>query len=367
MGHRPRRDAPGAFFHVDNRGIAGRPIFEGADDIRYFESRLARAVRRGLIEVLAFTVLLTHFHLLLRSPAGRLSEAMQWIENQYARRYNRKRKRDGPLLRGRFWSNRADGSAYRRAIVRYLDHNAVAAGVVEDGATYPFGSRILYAGESGPIWLARAWVESRAAEAAGAPSYRPEHYERAFPAKNAARLKDLVERRLRYAGEDEDPTDDLWDAAPERIREWMRKRSWNADRSDPGVPIVAPQDVLAVVAAARARRPDWELRRRRARHPAWLPATVALLRDVAGATFTECAALLDLSSRAHLRREYEAHATALSSDPGYAEELAHLARTAIRVGLGDEEPPAPASNPPPPGRRDEVRICSGTEWTLEGA
>ena len=65
MPRLPRRDAPGRWFHVMNRGIARRTVFESREDVRYFLSRVARAVRRGEIEVHSFCIMATHFHLLV--------------------------------------------------------------------------------------------------------------------------------------------------------------------------------------------------------------------------------------------------------------------------------------------------------------
>lgn len=64
-----------------NRGIARRSVFESRADVRYFLSRLARAVRRRELEVHAYCVMTTHYHLLVRSPLGRLSEGMRRIQN----------------------------------------------------------------------------------------------------------------------------------------------------------------------------------------------------------------------------------------------------------------------------------------------
>ena len=101
MARRPRQDDPGTWHHVFQRGIAKRTMFEAKLDIRYFLACVARAVRAGLIEVHAFCVLVNHFHLLLRSRIGRLSDAMQQIQSRYVRMFNRRRKRDGPLIRAR--------------------------------------------------------------------------------------------------------------------------------------------------------------------------------------------------------------------------------------------------------------------------
>ena len=70
-----RGDEPFARFHVMNRGIARRSLFEGAADVRFFKAHLARAVRDGLIELHAFCLMTTHDHVLVVSPCGRLADA----------------------------------------------------------------------------------------------------------------------------------------------------------------------------------------------------------------------------------------------------------------------------------------------------
>ena len=103
MARKLRNDRPGAAFHVMNRGIARRTIFDSPADYRFFLACLARAVRRKEIEVLAYALLRTHFHLFVRSLGG-LSQAMQRIQLRHVRRFNRLHRRDGPLLRNRFRS-----------------------------------------------------------------------------------------------------------------------------------------------------------------------------------------------------------------------------------------------------------------------
>ena len=86
-----------------NRGLARRTVFETRQDVRAFLARLALCVRRGELEVHAYCVLTTHYHLLVRSR-GKLSEGLRRVQNDYVRWFNRARRRDGPLFRGRFLS-----------------------------------------------------------------------------------------------------------------------------------------------------------------------------------------------------------------------------------------------------------------------
>src|SRR5688572_12930314 len=62
MARAPRMDRPGAWHHVANRGLARRTLFESKADIRFFLSRVARVVRRGELEIHAYSILTTHFH-----------------------------------------------------------------------------------------------------------------------------------------------------------------------------------------------------------------------------------------------------------------------------------------------------------------
>lgn len=102
MGRPPRLDPPDSWHHVWGRGIGKRSIFETHRDIEAFEACIARAVRREEIEVHGFVFMTTHFHLLVRSRNGRLSEAMRRVLNEYTRYFNRTRDRDGTVWRGRF-------------------------------------------------------------------------------------------------------------------------------------------------------------------------------------------------------------------------------------------------------------------------
>lgn len=115
-----------------------------------FLSLLARAVRRFGIELHAYALLTTHFHLLVRSPGDRLSRAIGWVEQRYVLRFNRRRERDGPLFRGRFVSRWIDTHRYWRVVVQYIDDNPLEAGLCATSTHYAWGSRRHYARLAGP-------------------------------------------------------------------------------------------------------------------------------------------------------------------------------------------------------------------------
>ena len=82
---RPRRaDSPGAWQRVLNRSDADTPLFQGASDRARFLELLVQAGERHGVEVHGFALLERHFHLLLRSLRGRLSEAMRQVQQAWS-------------------------------------------------------------------------------------------------------------------------------------------------------------------------------------------------------------------------------------------------------------------------------------------
>jgi len=65
---------------------------------------LAEWTERYRVVLAAFVLLPNHYHLLLRTPAGNLSAAMQWLNVSYSVWFNRRHQRVGHLLQGRFHS-----------------------------------------------------------------------------------------------------------------------------------------------------------------------------------------------------------------------------------------------------------------------
>jgi REP element-mobilizing transposase RayT len=311
-----------------NRGIARRTLFETERDIRYFLSRVARTVREGRLEVHAYCVMTTHFHMLVRSPSGELAGAMQRIQNEYARWFNRARRRDGTLYRGRYGSRPVRSLAYQHVLVRYIDANPVAAGLTPDPRLYPHGSARWYARESGPIWLERTWIEARAQALGGVDRYRPEDYARAFGGTAGSGLDRLVQRRLELPATAEDPLDDLLGAATERVATWLRRKAALADGTDIGMPVCDGANVHDLVNRARRAQGEWTMRCSQKATDAWPQVLVALLRELCAATFAEAGARAGVTEGAAWKF-YRRHRDCMAASAAYAARVAELAQAAL--------------------------------------
>jgi REP element-mobilizing transposase RayT len=233
MPRRERIIIPGACYHVCNRGLARRTIFESERDMRVFLACLVRAVKLGLIELLAYVIMATHFHALVRDCNRTLSRALQTSQARFVEWFNRSRARDGSLFRGRFWSGRVESSDYARMLVRYIHSNPVAAGIVSDEKDYPFSSARHYASEYWPSWLSRGALLGQGL----VPLPRELSSDAAF----------VVERSAFSSCEALGfPTDMVRSSVP-HVREWMLAHAALADGTRPGIPVVGPCVVGGVI------------------------------------------------------------------------------------------------------------------------
>jgi len=320
-----------------NRGIARRTVFESREDVRYFLAQVARAVRAGWIEVHAFCLMTTHFHLLVRSPSGALSTAMRAVQNQYVRWFNRGRRRDGSLFRGRFCSRVVEGLAYREQLVRYIDFNPVLAGVVSAPSLYPHGSARWYALDRGPPWLSRRWVERAVCEVTRTNTYDPRRYAECFGEPLTRGSASVIERRLTLRARGADSLDDLLGASPEKVLSWMRRKVRLADGTAIDLPVCDAQSVNQLIGRSRVAQPDWPLAVSRKSVDAWSTLQVGLLRELCGLSWAELA-LLTARSESGVAQCYGRHRRALDQDATYAQTAACLARVAIEECFGARRP-----------------------------
>lgn len=324
----PRGDSPGAWHHVMNRAIARRTLFESCQDYRYFLARLAYEVRRGEIELHAFCLMGTHYHLLVQSSRGRLAEVMQRLQLAYSRWFNRSRRRDGTLVRGRYRSKLVHSGEYRRILVRYIDDNPRSAGLVVQPSNYPWGSARHYAREERPLWLERSWVEGEVRAHSRRARYRPQDYTSAFPPGDG--LAELVEARLQV-GEGHDGLDELLVPADARTGEWMRAKALLADGTRPGLPVLS----LPFVSEALTEHgvEGWSLPRHGAKCDASELALVGLGRDLCGLRIVDLSRRIG-ASETKTRHLYRLYRLELEAGGAYADRLAVLAGDALQRQRG---------------------------------
>lgn len=150
---------PGAYYHVTSRGNEQKNIFKSQKDREQFLAYLESAVQRYGAVIHAYCLLSNHYHLLLETPAGNLSQIMRHINGAYTTYFNTKRKRAGHLFQGRYKAILIDADEYAQELSRYIHLNPVRAGITVRPEDYPWSSyRYFIGGQDVPEWLTTDFI-----------------------------------------------------------------------------------------------------------------------------------------------------------------------------------------------------------------
>jgi len=138
---RPLRiQLPGLYYHVVARGNARMSIFLDDTDRLRFLSELLDVTLDFRVECHAFSLMSNHFHLVLCTLEANLSAAMHELNGNYASWWNRRHKRCGHTLQGRFHSSIVQDGGYFMNACRYVVRNPLRAGLVDAVEQYPWSS-----------------------------------------------------------------------------------------------------------------------------------------------------------------------------------------------------------------------------------
>ncbi len=278
-----RLEGPGYWFHVTGRGNACGKLFLDESDRRRFVELLSEVESRYGLEVHGYVLMTNHYHLLFRmKKESGLSAGMQWLGVSYTVWFNRRHRRSGHLLEGRFKAILVEFDARGAELSRYLHLNPVrirrygldkkaraaervgwseeaTAEMVRERlkalSTYSWSSYRSYLQGKAPSWLHREAVLSRFGHGARA----------------RALYRRYVEEAIR-SGHQESPLEEVkagFVLGGEEFLEEVRARIRGDAREQPGLKeIVRPlqfEDIVRVVSKHKgenwekyaSRRGDW--------------------------------------------------------------------------------------------------------------
>lgn len=169
----------GEVYHIFTKSIAGFKIFNGKEDfsrmmglIRYYQNgktslKFSYVMRtksseeqqhsifpdkeaRDLVEIIAYCIMPTHLHLILKQAQDRgISIYMSNILNGYTRYFNIKYHRKGPLWEGRFKNVLIKSDEQLLHLTRYIHLNPVTAELVDEPQHWPVSSYLEYLRDEG--------------------------------------------------------------------------------------------------------------------------------------------------------------------------------------------------------------------------
>lgn len=164
MGYRYDEFSPGEVYHIFTRGVEKRTIFLSDRDRHRFLNLLVHSMPRGkivsystaqkmkheisrtdedkgLVNLLCYCLMDNHIHLLVRENVENgISRYMQRVLNAYAKYFNDKLDRSGPLFIHPFKAVLVDGNEQLLHVARYIHLNPYVAHLCDDPFSYHWSS-----------------------------------------------------------------------------------------------------------------------------------------------------------------------------------------------------------------------------------
>ncbi|EKD85329.1 MAG: hypothetical protein ACD_38C00042G0001 [uncultured bacterium] len=140
MPRTARITAPGLYYHIFNRGINRMVIFrKGADYLRFLQKLAVSRTRFDWI-IYSYCLLPNHYHLQVKAREDHLAKILSSLQASHSGYFNRKYKRTGSVLQGRFRSIIVQKEPYHLQLSKYIHLNPVKAKLVNVPADYPYSS-----------------------------------------------------------------------------------------------------------------------------------------------------------------------------------------------------------------------------------
>jgi putative transposase len=163
---RARRIIAGWYYHVVSRGNNRAEVFHRPSDFDRFVDLMTAAQDVVRVDLLAACLMPNHFHLVMRPHAAPdLAKWMHWLLTTYAGRYHRRHGSSGRIWQGRYKAFAIQEDGHLVTVMRYVERNALRAGLVAAAQTWPWGSLIWREGRAAgpdlavpPVTLPEPWV-----------------------------------------------------------------------------------------------------------------------------------------------------------------------------------------------------------------
>ena len=137
---KPRVIQEGATYHVVAKANRGEFIFETDEMKLLFLSFLERAKKKYNFRLNNYCIMSNHIHLLIKPATGTsLSEIMQWLLSNFAKRFNKIRGQFGHVWYDRYKSTIIITFQHFIHAFQYISNNPVNAGICSKARNYHYG------------------------------------------------------------------------------------------------------------------------------------------------------------------------------------------------------------------------------------
>ena len=139
MARKQRIVEPG-IYHIINRGVAKKDLYLEVQDYEFFLDLMLKLTQSYEIVVHSFCLMTNHYHLLIETKQFNLAKAIQFLNDKYAKYFNKKYTRIGHLWQGRYKSYPLYDDAHFWIVAKYIERNPIKASMVQKIESYKYQS-----------------------------------------------------------------------------------------------------------------------------------------------------------------------------------------------------------------------------------
>lgn len=152
----------GGLYHITSRGDRREDIYlDDADRTKWLEF-LGQVCDRYNWRCHAYCLMTNHYHLVVETVEGNLSQGMCQLNGVYTQYFNHAHHRVGHVFQGCYRGILVDKDSYLLELARYFVLNPVRAYMVREVKDWPWSSYGSMIGEQlAPEWLETDWLLSR--------------------------------------------------------------------------------------------------------------------------------------------------------------------------------------------------------------
>jgi len=130
MARRRRLISNQGAYHVYNRAELGQPIFETDAAKQVLMDTILAVAHRFAWQLHAYAIMTNHFHLVVTTPRGNLSEGMHALQSAFANKHKAFRGSVGHVFQSRFGCAHYPAGPLAARKIDYVHLNPVRAGIV---------------------------------------------------------------------------------------------------------------------------------------------------------------------------------------------------------------------------------------------
>lgn len=157
-----RLELAGGLYHVTSRGDQREDIYFGDADRLAWLELFGKVCERFNWVCHAWCQMTNHYHVVVETVEGNLSQGMRQLNGVYTQHINRAHQRVGHVFQGRYKAILVEKDSYLLELSRYVVLNPVRAGMVGDASEWPWSSYAAITGtQAAPDWLHTHWILSQ--------------------------------------------------------------------------------------------------------------------------------------------------------------------------------------------------------------